>query len=304
MPRTETALRLPEAFRKRLGTTHERGRVHGVMRARGLHTVCEEARCPNMGECFSSSTATFMILGDRCTRRCHFCNVTTARPAALDEAEPEKLADAADELGLTHVVITSVDRDDLEDKGARHFARCIRAVKARTPTATVEVLTPDFAGDPRLIDLVLDAQPDVFNHNLETVKRLYSAVRPQSRWETSMNVLAHVARQGHEAVKSGIMVGLGEDDDEVLATLETMQTLGVHIATIGQYLRPSLKHWPVSRYVDEQTHARFRAHGESLGLTHVFAGAFVRSSYHAAEAQAAHTRAKQTSSRATLKVIA
>jgi lipoic acid synthetase len=295
--RTETALRLPERLRKQLGTTAQRGRVHSIMRARGLHTVCEEARCPNIGECFASGTATFMILGDRCTRRCHFCSVTTARPRQVDPDEPAKLADAAREMGLAHVVITSVDRDDLADKGAAHFAACIRAVRAALPSAKVEVLTPDFAGDPRLVDVVLDAQPDVFNHNTETVPRLYRAVRPQSRWESTQSVLQHAAAAGHACVKSGIMVGLGETDDEVLATLDGMRALGVHVATIGQYLRPSLSHWPVARYVDDDAYERFRAHGAALGFTAVFAGAFVRSSYHAGETHQVHSRARSSSLR-------
>ncbi|MDP2344445.1 MAG: lipoyl synthase [Deltaproteobacteria bacterium] len=280
MPATAHApLRLPEHLRKRMGTTADRARVHALMRASGLSTVCEEARCPNIGECFSSGTATFMILGDRCTRRCHFCAVTTGKPRAIDPEEPEKLAAAASSLGLSHVVITSVDRDELADKGAHHWAACIRAVKKIG--ATVEILTPDFGGDQKLIDVVVDAGPDVFNHNMETVERLYQSVRPQSSWSVTTSLLRHVAAGGHPAVKSGIMVGLGEDDDEVLRTLETMRGLGVHIATIGQYLRPSLKHWAVERYVDEAAYERFRSHGEGLGFTHVFAASFVRSSYHA-----------------------
>jgi lipoic acid synthetase len=223
-----------------------------------------------------------MILGDRCTRRCHFCNVTTGKPRAVDDDEPTRLADAAVALGLRHVVITSVDRDDLADRGAGHWAACIRAVK-RTG-AHVEVLVPDFGGDRALFDVVIDAAPDVFNHNLETVERLYRAVRPQSRWEHTTALLAHAARRGL-TTKSGVMVGLGEDDDEVRATLRTMRELGVRIATIGQYLRPSLAHWPVARYVEDDTYAAWVRYGEGeLGLAHVFAGAFVRSSYHAAEA--------------------
>jgi lipoic acid synthetase len=265
------------------------------MRARGLSTVCDEARCPNIGECFSSGTATFMILGDRCTRRCHFCNVTTGRPRAADPDEPAKLAEAVAELGLDHVVLTSVDRDDLKDKGAHHWAACIQAVKASG--VTVEVLTPDFAGQRALIDIVLAAEPDVFNHNMETVERLYRQVRPQSSWEVTTGVLRAVASTGHPAVKSGIMVGLGETDDEVCATLDTMRGLGVHIATIGQYLRPSLQHWPVARYVDDDSYDRFVAHGEALGLTHTFAGAFVRSSYHAKEAHRHHRASTRSSGR-------
>ncbi len=299
MPSTPDApLRLPASLRKKLGTTAERGRVHAIMRERGLSTVCEEARCPNIGECFASGTATFMILGDRCTRRCHFCNVSSGRPRPVDADEPAKLAEAVAALGLEHVVITSVDRDELKDKGATHWAACIRAVKALG--VTVEILTPDFAGRRELIDQVLDAGPDVFNHNMETVERLYQQVRPQSSWQVTNEVLRYVASTGHPAVKSGIMVGLGETDDEVLATLDTMRGLGVHIATIGQYLRPSLKHWPVARYVDDDTYDRYVAHGDSLGFTHTFAGAFVRSSYHAKEAHQHHrTKAPSSSSSPT-----
>lgn len=288
-------LRLPEPLRKRLGdvaTREARAHVHALMRERGLSTVCEEARCPNIGECFASGTATFMILGDRCTRRCHFCNVTTGKPRVIDVDEPAKLADAAVQLGLKHVVITSVDRDDLQDKGAHHWAACIRAVKERG--LAVEVLVPDFGGSLALADVVLDAAPDVFNHNLETVARLYKSVRPQSSWQHTTALLSHAARSARSLpsgrgidVKSGIMVGLGERDDEVNETLDTMHALGVHIATIGQYLRPSLKHWPVARYVDDDTYARWAAYGEARGIGHVFAGPFVRSSYHAAEAHRA-----------------
>lgn len=274
---------------------------HLVRRAK-LHTVCEEARCPNIGECFASNTATFMILGDTCTRRCHFCAVSTGRPRPPNSAEPEELAEAAAALGLEHVVITSVDRDDLDDLGAHHFAACIRAVRARLPRADIEVLTPDFKGRPALIDVVLDAEPTVFNHNIETVERLYRKVRPQSRFEVTSQVLAHVAKSGHPAVKSGLMVGLGENDAEVLDTLDHLSGLGVHIATIGQYLRPSLKHWEVARYVDESSYGQFVEHGRRLGLTHVFAGAFVRSSYHAREAADAHRRATPRASR-PLRVI-
>jgi lipoyl synthase len=289
MPSTVHApLRLPPAFRKQIGTNADRARVHALMREGGLSTVCEEARCPNIGECFSSGTATFMVMGDRCTRRCHFCNVQSGRPKPLNPDEPAQLAIAAQRMNLKHVVITSVDRDELDDKGAHHWAACIRAVREALPASTIEILTPDFAGRSELIDVVLDAQPDVFNHNMETVERLYKLVRPQSSWDVTKSVLAHVVRSGHKAVKSGIMVGLGENDDEVAETLTTMRGLGVHIATIGQYLRPSMKHWAVDRYVDDASYARFTAHGKALGFTHTFAGAFVRSSYHAAEAHEQH----------------
>lgn len=302
MPSTTNApLRLPELLRKRLGdaeTRDARAHVHALMRERGLSTVCEEARCPNIGECFASGTATFMILGDRCTRRCHFCNVTTGKPRAIDVDEPAKLADAALQLRLKHVVITSVDRDDLDDKGAHHWAACIRAVKERG--LDVEVLVPDFGGSLALADVVLDAAPDVFNHNLETVARLYKSVRPQSSWQHTTSLLSHASKRA--VTKSGIMVGLGEADDEVKETLDTMHALGVNIATIGQYLRPSLKHWPVARYVEDDTYARWAAYGEARGIGHVFAGPFVRSSYHAAEAHRALT--SPPNSRSLLRVLA
>ncbi|MFZ9888060.1 MAG: lipoyl synthase [Myxococcota bacterium] len=288
MPQTENApLRLPPELR-RPRSARQLSEVKALLRRSRLVTVCEEARCPNIGECFSRKTATFMILGDTCTRRCHFCNVKTGRPGEPDVDEPRALAEAAASLGLDHVVITSVDRDELEDCGADHWAACIRAVKDRLPSAEVEILTPDFKGRPELIDRVLAAGPSVFNHNIETVSRLYRKVRPQSRWETTCEVLRYVATSGHPAVKSGLMVGLGETDDEVLETLRTLRELGVHIVTIGQYMRPTLRHWEVDRYVDEARYERYREYGEELGFTHVFAGPFVRSSYHAKEAAFAH----------------
>jgi lipoic acid synthetase len=274
---------MPPALRRSLGRGDD---VHGVqklLRQHGLHTVCEEARCPNRGECFGHGTATFLIGGDTCTRRCGFCNVRTGKPAPLPAAEPEQVAHAAQSLGLKHVVITSVDRDDLPDGGAGHWAACIRAVRAALPQATVEVLTPDFKGQPELVDVVLAAGPHVFNHNVETVPRLYHALRPQSRMETSLSVLRHARGYGGR-LKSGLMVGLGESDDEVLETLAILADVGVDIATVGQYLRPTLQHWAVQRYVDDVTFGLFRAHGERLGIPHVFSGPLVRSSFHAAEA--------------------
>jgi len=296
MPETAHApLRLPPSLRKHIGGAREKGALTARLRKGSLHTVCEEARCPNIGECFSSGTATFMILGDTCTRRCHFCAVKTGRPRAPSPSEPVEVARAARDLGLSHVVVTSVDRDDLADKGAQHFADTVRAIRTELPHATVEILTPDFHGREELIDVVLDARPDVFNHNTETVRRLYKKVRPQSDFDVTRGVLRTVAARGHACVKSGIMVGLGETDDEVLATLDDLRALGVHIVTIGQYLRPTLTHWPVERYVDDETYARYVAHGQALGFTHVFAGPFVRSSYHAREALHAHATTSVTS---------
>jgi lipoic acid synthetase len=306
MPSTEHApLRLPAFLRKNRGGFRERGELTSRLRKGALHTVCEEARCPNIGECFSSGTATFMILGDTCTRRCHFCAVKTGRPGAPSDDEPREVAEAARDMGLRHVVITSVDRDDLEDLGAHHWAKTVRAVKLASPYATVEILTPDFKGQAQLLDIVLDARPDVFNHNTESVRRLYKRVRPQSDYDVTRSVLRTVVERGHPCVKSGIMVGLGETDDEVYATLDELRDAGVHIVTIGQYLRPTMKHWPVARYVDEETYARYVAHGMSLGFTHVFAGPFVRSSYHAAEAMNAHVQqaAVESSPKKSLPIL-
>ncbi len=280
---SDTLLRLPEGFRKNLRNFKERKDVHQLLRNAQLNTVCEEARCPNIGECFANKTATFMILGDKCTRRCHFCSVKTAKPAAPDSLEPHNLTEAVLQLGLDHVVITSVDRDDLKDLGAGHFADCIVTLKQRIPGVTVELLTPDFKGKSDLLDLVLHAGPDIFGHNIETVERLYRLVRPQSHWHITCSLLQYVAAQKKVEVKSGLMVGLGESDDEVCVTLETLARLGVQVVTIGQYLRPSIKHWPVARYVQPESYTRFVATGKNLGFKTVFAGPFVRSSYHAKE---------------------
>ncbi len=278
-------LRLPENMRKRLGRAETRRDVHTLLRKTRLNTVCEEARCPNIGECFSNKTATFMILGDRCTRRCHFCSVTTAKPKPVDVNEAEHLADAVMQLALEHVVITSVDRDELPDHGAEHFAHCIRTLRERVPQAVVELLTPDFKGKEHLVDCVLAAGVDVWGHNIETVERLYRKVRPQSHWDVTSSVLKYVASKG-TLTKSGMMVGLGETDDEVDETLLYLKSLGVNIVTIGQYLRPSLKHWPVARYVEASSYSRWVKLGKELGFQHVYAGPFVRSSYHAKEAHA------------------
>ena len=283
MLKTTTApLRLPESFRKKLGSMKMRGDVHKLMRKEKLHTVCEEARCPNIGECFSNKTATFMILGDRCTRRCHFCSVKTGRGLAPDPNEPANLVEAIRALGLEHVVITSVDRDELPDLGATHFAHCIRHIKKELPNVTIELLTPDFKGKTECIDIVLDAAPHIWGHNIETVERLYRKVRPQSRFEVTCFVLEYVASKGFYT-KSGMMVGLGETDDEVSKNLILLKNLRVKTVTIGQYLRPSLKNWPVARYVDNASYQRWIKEGQEIGLKKVYAGPFVRSSYHAKE---------------------
>lgn len=279
----DEALRLPEEYRKSLLSFKERREVLRTMRRGNLSTVCEEARCPNIGECFSNKTATFMIMGDRCTRRCKFCSVTTKRPLALDHQEPEKLVQAAKDMGLDYVVVTSVDRDDLKDYGASHFNKVVSALKAGISKVKVELLTPDFKGNKNSIDTVLASSPDVFGHNIESVNRLYKSLRPQSDFTISKEVLYYVAKKNSCIVKSGMMVGVGETDSEVLDTLSLLKDIGVNIVTIGQYLRPSKNHWPVNRYVTQSSFEKFIAHGKDIGLRYIFAGPFVRSSYHAKE---------------------
>ncbi len=252
------------------------------MRERDLHTVCESARCPNRNECFSRGTATFMIGGNICTRHCAFCSVPAGRPESYDAiaGEPEQVADAAAEMGLQYVVVTAVARDDLADGGARHFARTIHALRDRLPDARVEVLTPDFGGSDEHVGIVVEAGPDVFNHNVETVRRLSPVVRSRSDHDRSLNVLKSAAGMNPSMlVKSGLMVGLGETTDEVHELLGELRDNGVHAVTIGQYLQPTRRNLPVVDYVHPDTYDEYRSYGESLGFDAVFAGPFVRSSY-------------------------
>ena len=280
----------PEWLRIKLATPAEYHKVRKLVDGLNLHTVCEEARCPNIYECWGShGTATFMILGDVCTRRCGFCAVTSGRPPkGPDAAEPENVAAAVAAMGLRHVVLTSVDRDDLRDGGARHWAAVIEAVHARTPECSVEVLTPDFRGVPDALDVVLAARPEIFSHNMETVPRLYRAARPGSRYDRSLALLAEAARRrdaGEYAgrVKTGIMVGLGETPEEIRGTLGDIRGAGVDVLTIGQYLQPTTKHLPVDRYVHPDEFASHKAHALGLGFAHCESGPLVRSSYHAHE---------------------
>ena len=283
--------RPPEWIRERklrLADLHE---IKSVMRANGLHTVCEEARCPNRGECFARGTATFLLLGDVCTRACGFCDIANGKPRPVDPGEPWRVRAAVERMGLSFVVLTSVDRDDLPDGGAAHFADTIRAVRTLEPVPGVEVLTPDFLGRLESLETVLAAEPDVFNHNVETVPRLYRQVRRGARLERSLGLLAAARRMAPEmTTKSGFMLGLGEREDEVRALLEALREAGVDIVTIGQYLRPSSENLPVVEYVHPDVFERYRLAGESLGFRHVFAGPFVRSSYRAEEALAAAGR--------------
>jgi lipoic acid synthetase len=258
--------------------------TRGVVRRHALHTVCEEAACPNIGECWSKRHATMMVLGSVCTRACAFCNVDTGRPQLLDPHEPERLGAAVKELGLRHVVVTSVDRDDLPDGGAGHFARCIASIRAASPGTTVEVLTPDFLRKEGAVDTVIAARPDVYNHNIETVPRLYRTVRPAAEYRHSLGLLARV-KQVDPGIftKSGLMVGLGEEREEVLEVMHDLRAHGVDFLTIGQYLQPTLRHIAVARFVPPEEFDELRAEAEARGFLMVSASPLTRSSYHADE---------------------
>ena len=274
----------PEWIRVRAASPGSRfHEIKQILRENNLHTVCEEASCPNIGECFGKGTATFMVLGDLCTRRCPFCDVAHGRPLAPDPEEPARLAQTIAALGLAYVVITSVDRDDLKDGGARHFVDCIRAVRERSPRTKIEILVPDFRGRlERALEVLDAALPDVMNHNLETVPRLYRQARPGGNYPHSLELLADFkARHPHIPTKSGLMVGLGESDDEILQVMRDLRAHGVDMLTIGQYLQPSAHHLPVARYVHPDAFAMFQREAQELRFTHAAVGAMVRSSYHA-----------------------
>ncbi|MHB8744017.1 MAG: lipoyl synthase [Sulfuricaulis sp.] len=282
VPQTEL-LRKPAWIRAKAPTHPEVGRLKALLRAHSLHTVCEEAACPNLGECFSHGTATFMIMGRLCTRRCPFCDVAHGRPLPLDLQEPDNLARAIAEMKLKFVVITSVDRDDLRDGGAAHFAACIHAVRQRTPSTTIEVLVPDFRGRMEIALGCLDeALPDVFNHNLETVPRLYQAARPGADYRHSLELL-HRFKVHHPDIltKSGLMVGLGETNEEILDVMRDLRAHGCDLLTIGQYLQPSRHHLPVVRFVTPDEFAHFAQAAQEMGYRNVASGPMVRSSYHA-----------------------
>lgn len=275
--------RLPPWIRAKTPSGPQVARLKGLLREAGLHTVCEEASCPNLGECFHRGTATFMILGDLCTRRCPFCDVGHGKPLPPDPQEPRQLAATVAAMGLNYVVITSVDRDDLRDGGAAHFAACIRTIRDSTPGTRIEILTPDFRGRMgTALDILAAQPPDVMNHNLETVPRLYKACRPGADYAHSLELLqAFKARVPGVPTKSGIMLGLGETDAEVHAVLADMRTHQVDMVTIGQYLQPSLAHLPVERFVTPEAFAAFAQAAYALGFKHVASGPLVRSSYHA-----------------------
>ncbi|HOX03817.1 MAG TPA: lipoyl synthase [Candidatus Paceibacterota bacterium] len=278
--------RLPEWLRRSLPAGNAHGSIRTLVDELRLHTVCQSARCPNQRECWSRGAATFMIAGDRCTRSCRFCSVQTAPPLPLDAGEPARVAEAAVRLGLRHVVITSVTRDDLEDGGAGHFQDVIRAVRDRLPDAVIEVLVPDFQDRPGSIAAVIAARPHVFNHNLETVRRLTPAIRSRASYDRSLSVLARAWKLGAPdlATKSGLMLGLGETEDEVLEAMRDLRSADVRILTLGQYLQPTPANLPVAEYIAPDRFADLRAAALDMGFRRVAAGPLVRSSYRAADA--------------------
>ena len=280
---TTDLLRKPEWMRVRLSTSPKVQTIKGILRKHKMATVCEEAACPNLHECFSNGTATFMIMGEICTRRCPFCDVGHGKPNPLDANEPKNLALAINEMGINYVVITSVDRDDLRDGGAQHFADCIREAKLLTPELQVEVLVPDFRGRMApALEILTATPPDVFNHNMETVPRLYREARPGANYEWSLKLLKdYKALNPNVPTKSGLMVGLGETKEELLRTLDDLRAHDVDMLTVGQYLQPSLSHLPVDRFVHPDEFAEYTAYAESIGFKQAACGPLVRSSYHA-----------------------
>ncbi|NVK31121.1 MAG: lipoyl synthase [Gammaproteobacteria bacterium] len=280
--RTETRIKKPSWIRAKIPTSNRVTEIKKLLREHNLHSVCEEASCPNLGECFSHGTATFMIMGDICTRRCPFCDVAHGRPKPLDPDEPAHLGFAVKTLGLDYVVVTSVDRDDLRDGGAGHFSDCIQAVRDAKPGIQIEVLVPDFRGRMERALEALSVPPDVFNHNLETVPRLYKQVRPGSDYEWSLDLLeAYKAQNPQVKTKSGLMLGIGETLDEVVDVMRDLRAHNVDMVTLGQYLQPSLDHLPVTRFVTPEEFDDLARIGNDMGFSHVASGPMVRSSYHA-----------------------
>ena len=276
-------LKKPEWLKIRLHRTAEYADVQRIVRDHSLHTICSSGLCPNKAECWSRRTATFMILGEICTRNCRFCATLSGRPLPPDPSEPAKLAESVRLMGLRHVVVTSVTRDDLPDGGAAHWAECVRAIRAENPDVTIELLIPDLDAQPAPLDVVVASKPDIIGHNIETVERLTPVVRSRAKYRTSLETLRHMSRQG-VATKSGLMVGLGESDDEVLQTLHDLRDAGVGIVTLGQYLRPTLEHYPVAAYITPEKFEWYRLKALEMGFSYCASAPLVRSSYMAEEA--------------------
>ena len=284
MDQKKTHRKKPEWIRVKAPVSKEFQETNKLMRSLSLHTVCEEAACPNIGECWQKKHATFMIMGDTCTRACRFCNVKTGKPNALDACEPENVGKAVAEMGLSHVVITSVDRDDLDDGGANHFAETINQIRGRSPKTTIEILTPDFLNKEGCAEIIVKAGPDVFNHNLETVPRLYRSVRPGAKYFNSLRLLSKIKELNpHIFTKSGIMVGLGEERDEIYQVMDDLRAANVDFMTIGQYLQPTPKHHEVIRYVPPKEFDEYATRARGKGFSMVSASPMTRSSYHAGD---------------------
>jgi lipoic acid synthetase len=272
-------MKYPSWLKKNVPKSRANENIRAIINNPAIHTVCESALCPNRGECFAQGTVTFMILGNNCSRSCTFCAVGKGSLSSPEPKEPQNVADAAAKLNLEHVVITSVTRDDLPDGGAIQFAETIHSVREKLPGATIEVLTPDFRGSTAALDIVLAAKPDVFNHNVETIERLYPVIRPQANYQQSLEVLRYAKNHSKAKIKSGCMVGLGETTEEIKTLLKDLQNIGVDLVTIGQYLAPSKKHFPVQAFIEPSVFEEYKKYGEGLGIPYVFAGPFVRSSY-------------------------
>ena len=294
MPKDSSRIRKPNWLRAKLPSGPAYGEVRDIVDDNQLHTVCQSAQCPNMGECWSRGTATLMILGNVCTRACTFCAVQTGKPTELDLSEPPRVADAVAKMGLQHCVLTSVARDDLRDGGAKVWAATIRAVRYRNPSTAIEVLVPDFKGKFENLDLVLDANPDIFNHNLETVERLQRPIRKTANYQRSLDVLSHAKNRSFR-IKSGIMLGLGEEQDEIRQAIRDLADIGLDILTLGQYLQPSAQYTPIARWATPEEFVQWKEEAHAMGIDVVESGPLVRSSYHAEEQSARYAQDKRVS---------
>ena len=275
--------RLPEYLKRPIIDTEKTRNVRRILKTKCLNTVCENARCPNKNECYTKNTATFLIMGNHCTRNCRYCNITCERPEPLDIGEPKRVAQAVKDLGLKYSVITSVTRDDLQDGGAKHFADCIYEIKKISPDTKIEILTPDFKGDTKALDTIIQAKPDVFNHNIETVKELFKTARPQGNFDVSINVLKYMKDNSDIITKSGLMIGLGETFEQIEETLVALKNAGCDILTIGQYIQPSKQHLEVAKYYTLEEYEQLKKLAEKIGIKHHQIGPLVRSSYRASE---------------------
>ncbi len=275
--------RLPDYLKRPIIDTEKTKTVRRILKTKCLNTVCENARCPNKSECYQKNTATFLIMGNFCTRNCRYCNIGTARPEPLDISEPKHVAEAVRDLGLSWAVITSVTRDDLPNGGAEHFAKCLQEIHTLTPNVKVEILTPDFKGEKEALDIIIAAKPTVFNHNIETTKNVFKTARPQGDYDTSLNVLKYIKKNSEIKTKSGLMVGLGENFDDIKSTLEDLKSAGCDILTIGQYIQPSKKHLEVSKFYTLEEFEELKQMAHEVGFKNFQIGPLVRSSYRAAE---------------------